>query len=72
MVDSTVPTNYYAGLGCNIHRNSDGKYLGCNHYDGTREYNSPMLNDQNVTGYATAWGFIGNDTHEMFAATGSY
>lgn len=71
-VHSNVPQNYAAGLGCNIHRKSDGKVLTCNHTTGTRERNSPMLNDKNTTGYAVAWGHIGDDPHILIATTGSY
>lgn len=72
MVDSTVPDSYWAGLGCNVWRNSDMKREGCSVQTGTREWYSMMLNDKNLTSFATAWGFIGDDSHEMFARTGSY
>ncbi|MGH4030388.1 DUF2690 domain-containing protein [Actinomycetota bacterium Odt1-20B] len=72
MVDHTVPTNHWSGMGCNIWRNSDMKHYTCNHKTGTSEMLSPMLNDKNVTGFATAWAYDGNDPHQMFARTGSY
>ncbi|TVZ90530.1 DUF2690 domain-containing protein [Streptomyces sp. BK340] len=72
MVDANVPTDKWNGEGCNIWRNSDMKHYGCKHRTGTLEMLSPMLNDKNTTGFATAWSYVGNDPHEMFARTASY
>lgn len=72
MVDANVPEKYWTGKGCNVWRNSDMKHYTCNHTTGTQEKLSPMLNDKNTTGFATAWSYIGDDPHEMFARTGSY
>ncbi|MDX3753641.1 DUF2690 domain-containing protein [Streptomyces sp. AK08-02] len=72
MVDNTVPEQYWSGMGCNVWRNSDGKRYGCSHKTGTNEMMSMMLNDKDVTSYATAWSYIGDDPHEMYARTGSF
>jgi hypothetical protein len=72
VVDNTVPGQYWSGMGCNVWRNSDGKRYGCSRQSGTNEMYSMMLNDKDVTSYATAWSYIGNDPHEMYARTGSF
>lgn len=72
MVDSTIPDSMWVKLGCNVWRNSDMKHEGCSVRTGEREWRSMMLNDKNLTSFATAWGYMGTDPHEMFASTGSY
>jgi hypothetical protein len=70
-VVNTNVTNW-SGLGCNVWRNSDNKRMGCAASSGTQERYSMMLNDANVTSYATGWGYDGNDPHQMYARTDSY